>query len=166
MEGNNIFQQIALWSQVAGAIAFLVVVVLLFRKYLMPAVKANQEARNAEIAEAEARCERLKAELAKAKADLERAELDAAEIRSRVASIEKREREKVLADATHEGERLVTNAQGELARARMAAMDRLRIELIEKALQKARAEAAARVDDATNSRLVEEVVEDLTRGKA
>lgn len=166
MEGNNIFQQVALWSQVAGAIAFVVVVILLFRKYLMPAVKANQEARNAEIAEAEARCERLKAELAKARADLATAELDAAEIRHRVALVEKREREKLLGEAKHEGERLVSNAQGELARARMAAMDRLRIELIEKALQRARVEAAARVDDATNSRLVESVLDDLTRGKA
>jgi F0F1-type ATP synthase membrane subunit b/b' len=166
MEENNLFQQVALWSQVAGAIAFVVVVILLFRKYLMPAVKANQEARNAEIAEAEARCERLKAELAKAKADLANAELDAVEIRHRVVSIEKHEREKVLAEAKHEGERLVSNAQGELGRARMAAMDRLRIELIEKALQRARVEAAARVDDSTNARLVETVLDDLTRGKA
>ncbi|HYZ17572.1 MAG TPA: hypothetical protein VE591_14270 [Candidatus Acidoferrum sp.] len=166
MEGNNVFAQIALWSQVAGAIAFVVVVVLLFRKYLMPAVKANQDARNAEIAEAEARCERLKAELAKAQADLRAAESDAAEIRSRIAVVEKREREKAIADAKHEGERLLTNAQGELSRARMAAMDRLRIELIEKALQRARVEAAQRVDDTTNSRLVEQVVDDLTRGKA
>jgi F-type H+-transporting ATPase subunit b len=161
MEGNNVFAQIALWSQVAGAIAFVVVVVLLFRKYLMPAVKANQDARNAEIAEAEARCERLKAQ-----ADLRAAESDAAEIRSRIAVVEKREREKAIADAKHEGERLLTNAQGELSRARMAAMDRLRIELIEKALQRARVEAAQRVDDTTNSRLVEQVVDDLTRGKA
>lgn len=165
MEGNNLFEQVALWSQVAGAIAFLVVVILLFRKYLMPAVKANQDARNAEIAEAEARCERLKAERAKAREDLSKAERDAAEIRQRVVMVEKREREKLLADTKHEGERLVSNAQGELARARMAATDRLRIELIEKALRKARVEAAVRVDDATNARLVESVLTDLTRGQ-
>jgi F-type H+-transporting ATPase subunit b len=165
MEGNSFFDTVALWSQVAGAIAFLVVVVLLFRKYLMPAVKANQDARNAEIAEAEARRERINTELAQARAGLTRAEQDAAEILARVVVLESREREKLLAEARHEGERLIHNAQGELERARLAARDRLRIELIEKALIKARAEAARRIDPATDHRLVEATLDELTRGK-
>ncbi|HTJ27824.1 MAG TPA: ATP synthase F0 subunit B [Candidatus Limnocylindria bacterium] len=164
MEGG-FFEAVALWSQVAGAVAFLVVVILLFRKYLMPAVKANQDARNAEIAEAEARRERINAELAQARGELTRADEDAVEIRARVAVAENREREKLLADARHEGERLIQNAQGELERARLAARDRLRIEMIEKALVKARGEAARRVDAATETRLVEATLDDLTRGR-
>ena len=58
------------------------------------------------------------------------------------------------------------NAEGELERARLAARDRLRIELIEKALRKARAQASGRVSDAVNTALVETTVADLTRGKA
>jgi F-type H+-transporting ATPase subunit b len=165
MDHNGFFEAVALWSQVAGAVAFLVVLILLFRKYLMPAVKANQDARNAEIAEAEARRERIKTECAQARAEVTSAEQDAAEILARVVLVESREREKLLADARHEGERLVQNAHGELERARMAARDRLRIEMIEKALVKARAEAVRRIDPATEERLVEATIEDLTRGK-
>jgi F-type H+-transporting ATPase subunit b len=165
MDNNGFFEAVALWSQVAGAVAFLVVLILLFRKYLMPAVKANQDARNAEIAEAEARRERINAELAQARGDLTGADEDAVEIRARIAVVETREREKFLADARHEGERLIVNAQGELERARLAARDRLRIEMIEKALVVARAEAARRVDGATEERLVRTTLDDLTRGR-
>jgi F-type H+-transporting ATPase subunit b len=165
MDTNGFFEAVALWSQVAGAVAFLVVLILLFRKYLMPAVKANQDARNAEIAEAEARRERINAELAQARGDLTRADEDAVEIRARIAVVETREREKLQTDARHEGERLIANAQGELERSRLAARDRLRIEMIEKALVLARAEAARRVDAATEERLVRTTLDDLTRGR-
>jgi F-type H+-transporting ATPase subunit b len=131
----------------------------------MPAVKANQDARNAEIAEAEARRERINAEVAEARAEVTRAEQDAAEIRARIVVAESRDREKLLAEARHEGERLIQNAQGELDRSRMAARDRLRIEMIEKALVKARVEAARRINPATEQRLVETTIDDLTRGR-
>ena len=65
MESTNaFFVQVALWSQVAGAVAFLVVLVVMFRKFLIPAVDANEEARNAQIAEAEARRTRVQADAA------------------------------------------------------------------------------------------------------
>lgn len=165
MEGNNqFFEQIALWSQVAGAVAFLVVLVLMFRKYMIPAVEANQAARNAQLAEAEARRVRMQTEAAKARADIEAADRDAAEIRGRVERVAKRDRAHALDEANAEGERLVRNAEGELERARLAARDRLRVELIEKALVKARAQAYARVSDTVNQALVEKTVADLTRG--
>lgn len=166
MEGNHaFFESVALWSQVLGAIVFLVVLILLFRKYLVPAVEANEKARNAEIAQAEARRERVRAEAAAARGEVEAAQRDAAEIRARVDAIVTREREHLLAEAKADGERMVRNAEGELERARMAARDRLRIELIEKALLQARAQAASRVDERTNARLVNETVADLSRGK-
>jgi F0F1-type ATP synthase membrane subunit b/b' len=165
MEGNNqFFEQIALWSQVAGAVAFLVVLILMFRKYLIPAVEANQAARNAQLAEAEARRLRMQNEAAKARADIEAADRDAAEIRGRVERVANRDRTHALDEANAEGERLVRNAEGELERARLAARDRLRVELIEKALVKARAQAYARVSDTVNQALVEKTVADLTRG--
>jgi F-type H+-transporting ATPase subunit b len=163
---TNFFEQVALWSQVAGSVAFLVVLILMFRKYLIPAVVANQQARNAEIAEAEARRARTQAEAAKARADIESAERDALEIRSRVEALAKRTAAEILAEAKAEGERVVRNAEGELERARYAARDRLRIELIEKALAKAREEAPARVTDDLNEKLVRTTVDDVARGKS
>jgi F0F1-type ATP synthase membrane subunit b/b' len=158
------FETVALWSQVAGAIAFVVVLILLFRKYLIPAVVANEQARNAEIVDAEKRLARMRADAAKARVEVETADRDAAEILARVERIAAREREHTLAEATAEGDRLVRNAGGELERARLVARDRLRIEFIEKALGRARAEAPARVDAATNAALVQRTVDDLVRG--
>jgi F0F1-type ATP synthase membrane subunit b/b' len=160
------FETVALWSQVAGAIVFLVVLILLFRKYLIPAVVANEQARNAEIVDAEKRLARMRADAAKARVEVETADRDAAEILSRVERIAARDREHILADANAEGGRLVRNADGELERARLVARDRLRIEFIEKALVQARTEAPARVDAALNSELVKRTVDDLARGNA
>jgi|SRR5947209_1822131 len=167
MESNNaFFVQVALWSQVAGSVAFLIVLILMFRKYMIPAVLANQAARNAQLAEAEARRVRVQTEAAQARGEIEAADRDAAEIRNRVARVTERDRAHALDEAKAEGERLVRNAEGELERARLAARDRLRIELIEKALAKARAQAAGRVSDGVNKALVDATVDDLARGKA
>ncbi len=158
------FETVALWSQVAGAVAFLLVLILLFRKYLIPAVKANEQARNAEIVDAERRLARMREGCAKARAEVETADRDAAEILGRIERVAARDREHALAEATAEGDRLVRNAGGELARARLVARDRLRIEFIEKALARARAEAPARVDAGLNGKLVERTVDDVVRG--
>ena len=158
------FEQVALWSQVFGAVAFLVVLVVMFRKYLIPAVIANQKARNAELAEAEARRTRIQADAAKARAEVENAERDAAEIRNRIERVTKRNHANIIADAEAEGLRILHNAEGELDRARHAARVRLRIEFIEKALAKARAEAPARVSEQLDESLVGRTVDDLARG--
>jgi F-type H+-transporting ATPase subunit b len=158
------FENVALWSQVVGALAFLLVLVLLFRKYLIPAVVANERARNAEIVDAENRLARMKADADKARAEVELADRDAAEILGRVERIAAREREHALAEANAEGNRLLNNAEGELERGRLLARDRLRAEFVEKALERARAEAPSRVDDALNRILVDRTVDDLVRG--
>jgi len=166
MESNNsFFVQVALWSQIAGAIAFLVVLVVMFLKYLIPAVDANEKARNAQIADAEARRTRMQTEVAKARGEIEAADRDAAEIRSRVKHATELDRAHALDEANAEGARIVRNAEGELERSRLAARDRLRIEFIEKALAKARMQASGRVSDATNKELVDATVDDLARGR-
>lgn len=154
-------QLLAMWSQIVGAIIFLLVAIWIWNKYIAPAVKAYQASKNAELAEAEARRERLRADLAAARAEVERAEADAKEIRARALADAKREHEHLLLLAGADAERIGRNAEGELERARIAARDRLRIELIDKALAKARLEAPARVDPATNERLVRRTVNDL-----
>ena len=153
-------------SQIVGAVIFLIVAIWIWNKYIAPGVKAYQASKNAELAEAEARRERLRADVATAQDEIGRADLDAAEIRNRVARATERDRARALDEAKAEGERIVRNAEGELERARLAARDRLRVELIEKALAKARADASGRVSGAVNQALVEATVADLTRGKA
>jgi F-type H+-transporting ATPase subunit b len=160
----SVFEEVALWSQVAGAIAFLVVAILLFRKYLVPAVAANERARNEQLTSAEARRDALRAEAEAARGELAAAERDAGVIDTRGREDAETERQHLLAEARSEGERLVRNAEGELARARVAASDRLRIEFIEKALQRARAEAPQRLSTTANAQLVDATVDTLAQG--
>ncbi|HEX3464086.1 MAG TPA: hypothetical protein VHS78_08570 [Candidatus Elarobacter sp.] len=156
---------LARWSQIVGAILFVIAIVLIWKKYIAPGVAAYQAAKNAELADAEARREHIRADVAAARAEVERADEDCREITSRVDVVVKREREKSLAEARAEAERVVRNAEGELERARLAARDRLRIEFIEKALAKARGEAATRVSEDANRKLVAGTVDDLVRGR-
>lgn len=156
---------IAQISQIAGALIFLILAVVLWNKFLAPAVKNYTAAKNAEIHECEERRERMRRELEAAQAEVANAEADAKEIRGRMDVIVNRERTASLGSANAEAERIVRNAEGELGRARLAARDRLRIEFIEKALLKARAEAVERVDAPTNARLVNATVDDLAGGR-
>jgi F-type H+-transporting ATPase subunit b len=151
-------------SQIAGAIIFLIAVILIWNRFIAPAVQGYQQSKNAELAEAEARRERIRADAAAARGEVERADADAREIVARSAAAAERERRKAIEEAKADAQRLVRNAEGELDRARLAARDRLRIELIEKALAKARAEAPARVSDATDQKLVELTIDDVTKG--
>jgi F0F1-type ATP synthase membrane subunit b/b' len=158
-------EQLAMWSQIAGAVVFVIAVVLIWNKYIAPGVKSYQAAKNAELAEAEARREHMRADCAAAHASIEAAEADASMIRERAQSAAVHDRTKTVQEATAEAQRIVRNAEGELERARLAARARLRIEFIEKALAKARAEAGGRVSDTVNKQLVDTTVDDLVRGK-
>jgi F0F1-type ATP synthase membrane subunit b/b' len=159
-------ETLAVASQIAGAVIFVVAAIVIWNKYIAPGVKAYQAAKNAELAEAESRRERMRADVGAARSEVETAEAAARVIRERVEAAAAADRAKTLEDAQHEAERIVHNAEGELERARLAARDRLRVEFIVKALAKARAEAHARVSGATNTALVERTIADLVRGKS
>ncbi|HZO93912.1 MAG TPA: hypothetical protein VFB22_09070 [Candidatus Baltobacteraceae bacterium] len=159
-------ENLAMWSQIGGAVIFLVCAVLIWRKWIAPGIRAYQQAKNAELAEAEAFREKMRAELDAAQAEVARAEDDAREISARVDVVVHREHERALAEANAEAERLIRNAEGELDRARLAARDRLRIEFIEKALARARERAPQRVGDELNHALVVRTVDDLSKGVA
>ena len=155
------FDAVARWSQILGAIAFFAVLIWLFRKYLMGAVHAAEAQRNAELAASERRREQVKSEVAQARAAVEAADRDAVSIKARVAEDAQHEAERIVADAKADGERLVHNAEGELQRARLSAQAQLRHEFIERALQLARHEAGARIDERTNARLVTATLESI-----
>ena len=158
-------ESLAQWSQIVGAVIFVVAIVVIWNKYVAPGVKAYQQSKNAELAEAELRREHIRADVAAARAEVERADAECREITARSLTAAQHDRERAIAEAKADAERIVRNAEGELERARLAASDRLRIEFIEKALAKAREEAPARVSDAANGKLVDETVQNLVRGK-
>ena len=151
-------------SQIVGAIVFLIAIVWIWNRFIAPGVKTYQEAKNAELAEAEARRDHMRSDVEAARAEIARADDDCAEIRARIDTASERDKRKAIEDARHEAERIVRNAEGELERARLAARDRLRIEFIEKALAKARGDAPARISATADRKLVEETVDDLARG--
>jgi F0F1-type ATP synthase membrane subunit b/b' len=155
------FDRLAQWSEIVGGFAFVIVAILLFVKYALPAVRATQIARNADLVQAEHLRETLKAEVGKARGEIEAADRDAQAIRARAAVDAARERERLIAEAKSDGERAVANARGELERARIAARAQLRAEFIDRALQLARAKADSRIDATVNAKLVSATVQTL-----
>ena len=156
------YESLATWSQVFGSIAFIIVLVWLFNRFVTPAVNASQERKNAELLEAEKRRDAAREDVTVAQGERQAADVTAAGIRERATRDAEREHARIVREATDEGERVVRNAQGELGRAREAARDVLRGEILDRALQIAR-EAATRVDGATNERLVAGVLAGIER---
>jgi F-type H+-transporting ATPase subunit b len=158
------YDALATWSQVVGSIAFIIVLVWLFVRFVVPAVAASQERKNAELAEAERRRDAAGETVEAARREVETASGEATAILQRVDGDVVRERELILREARDDGERVVRNADGELGRARMAARDRLRTELVSQALRIAR-EAATGVGSADNDRIVAGIVNQIERGE-
>ena len=159
------YETIAQWSEIIGGFAFLIVMIWLFRKFLLPAVAAGEISRNADLVNAEHRREQLRGDVSAARAEVEAADRDALAIASRAESDARHEQETIVADGRREGVRLLQNAQGELDRGRIAAKDALRIEFIERALRRARELAAQELSDAGNAQLVAKTFEDAGAGK-
>jgi F0F1-type ATP synthase membrane subunit b/b' len=159
------YELIAQYSEVIGGFAFLIVMVILFRKFLLPAVQAGEISRNADLVNAEGRREALRAEVAVARGEVEAATRDAIAIHTRAETDARHEHESILADARREGLRLLQNARGELDRGRIAGRDALRIELIELALNRARQLAAEQLNDASDAKLVTKTFDDASAGK-
>jgi len=157
----NFYEQLAQWSEIIGGFAFVIVAIILFQKYLLPAVRGAQVASNSALVNAEQRREALKSDVVKARAELEAADRDAQAIKSRAAADAAREHDRLIAEARADGERAVANAQGELGRARLAAQAQLRAEFLAQALELARANAASRIDASLNARLVGSTVATL-----
>jgi F0F1-type ATP synthase membrane subunit b/b' len=162
---DNFYAQLAIWSQIAGSIAFIAVLVWLWIKFLTPAVVASRDRKNAELAEAEKRRDTAAEEVQVAQRELATSGTEVDAIRARAVGDGAQYREHIVADAVSEGDRLVRNARGELARGRLAAREILRDELVAKALEIARGSARDLGPD-TNRRLVGEAVESLERGGA
>jgi F0F1-type ATP synthase membrane subunit b/b' len=163
---SQTYVTIAIWSQVISAIVFIAALGYLWFRYLQPIVLAAQARSNEQIAEAERHRDDAKAALSALREEIEGADRDAVIIRERAARQAQRERISTLAEANDAGERLVRNARGEFERARAAARERLRGELLTRALDAARSEATHRIDASANERLVNVFLTSLERSDA
>jgi F0F1-type ATP synthase membrane subunit b/b' len=159
------YESLAVWSQVLGSFAFIIVLVWLFVRFVAPAVVASQQRKNAELAEAERRRDAARLDVEAARAERTSADASVAGILDRAKRDSERERERLVADANAEGERLIRNAEGELGRARYAARSRLRTELIAKAVEIAQA-AAERLDADENAAVIRRVLQAIERNEA
>jgi F0F1-type ATP synthase membrane subunit b/b' len=159
------YEVVAQYSEIIGGFAFVIVMVILFRKFVLPAVHAGEISRNADLVNAEHRRDALRAEVAEARGEVELSARDAIAIHTRAETDARHEHEAILADARREGLRLLQNARGELDRGRNTGRDKLRIEFIEKALNRARELAAEQLSDESNSKLVAKTFEDVSVGK-
>jgi F-type H+-transporting ATPase subunit b len=160
---NQTYVTIAIWSQVASAIVFIAALIYLWIRFIQPVVLAAQERSNQQIGEAERHRDDAKAALTALREEIEGAQRDALLIRERAARQAERERQAIVAEAEEAGERIVRNARGEPDRARAAARERLRSELMTRALATARAEASRRIDASTTARLVNAFLSSLER---
>jgi F0F1-type ATP synthase membrane subunit b/b' len=158
------YETIAQYSEIIGGFAFLIVAIWMFRKFALPAVRAGEISRNSDLVNTEHRREELRDEVAEARGEVEAAGRDAQAILARAETDARHEHETIVADARREGVRLVQNARGELERGRIAGRDKLRIEFIEQALNRARELAGQQLSDAGNARLVNKTVDDMTVG--
>ena len=162
---DSFYVGVAVWSQVVASLLFIVAMVVIWVRFIAPAVLASQTRKNAELLDAEKRRDDARAEAEKAQHEIATADADARAIAQRADSDASRLHDKTIADARVEGERLLRTAGGELDRARAAARDELRSDLLERAMQIAR-DAASRLDDGTNRRLVGDAVDSAERDGA
>jgi F0F1-type ATP synthase membrane subunit b/b' len=167
MSDERLYLEISIWSQVVSSILFIGALVFIWNKWILQVVMAAQARSNAQIAESERHRDEARGALGALREEIDSAQRDAELIEQRAELHAQRERETILKDATEGGERALRDAGGELDRARAAASLRLRDELLERALQIARHDAARRVGPALDSRLVERFVgslEEIARG--
>jgi F-type H+-transporting ATPase subunit b len=158
------YENVAIWSQVISSILFLCVLVWLWMKYLQPAIMASQERVNKQIAEGERHRDEAKAMLDILQTEIEGANRDAEAIKQRAADQAQHETDATLAEAREAGQRALANANMEFDRSLAAARASLRVEMLDKALTRARAQAQQRVDASTDTTLVDRFIGSLEGG--
>ena len=155
MSDAQLYLHIALWSQVISSIIFIGVLVFMWFRWIMPVVLAAQERSNRQIADAERHRDEVKGALETLRAEIETAHHDAQLIAERASSRAAHDRELLLKETTEAGERALGDAGRELERALAAARQRLRDEILARALDLANDEAKARVGPELDARFIE-----------
>ncbi|MBV8074170.1 MAG: ATP synthase F0 subunit B [Candidatus Eremiobacteraeota bacterium] len=155
------YEKIALWSEVLGAIAFFVVTIWLWRRYITPAVIAATQRKNAELRDEERKRDEARDQVEVARAGLEEAKAQVTSILERARLDGQRERDRILAEARIDAERIVHNANGELGRGRVAAREQFRDDLLRRALEIVNERARKEIDSETNYKVVQRALDSL-----
>jgi F0F1-type ATP synthase membrane subunit b/b' len=163
MSEAQLYIKIAVWSQVVSSIFFIAVLAFVWYRWMLPVLLAAQSRSNRQIAEAERHRDEVRGALTALREEIESARHDAGLIVARADVHARHEREAALKETTESGERTLHDAQGELGRARAAARQRLRDELVAGALKLARGDAVARVGPGIERRLIDGLVGSLER---
>jgi F-type H+-transporting ATPase subunit b len=157
------YEAIALWSQVVAAVVFAALIVIGFIRFLTPTIARMTAAKNDEIREGEKRRDEAVQRVNTARAEIAEATTDAARIKEHIERDARREAAIIVATAHSEAQRLVRNAHADYERSRVAARDRLRVEMIDKALAAARKTVLARIDEKAEATLVGRFIDELER---
>ncbi len=158
------YEQIAVTSEVVSAILFVALLVWIWHKFITPGVLAAQQRANDRIATAEQHLAQAKAAAQAVQAEIASANEDAEGIKARAVSQGAAEAAVIEQEAREAGERAVRSAKGELDRARAAAREQYRDELLSQALDAARARARERVDANVNEKLIANFLDSLGHG--
>ncbi len=159
-----VYVALAEWSQVAASLLFIGLLVFIWMRFISPGIVRSQERKNAELADAERRRDEARADIGNARHEVTATDGEIRAITARGETDARHVHDRMLATATAEGRRLVSNAEGELERGRYAARERLREDLVAKALDIARG-AATYINEGTNRRLIDEAVDAVDRQK-
>jgi len=152
-------------AKLVDFVLFVAFLVWLWRKYALPQLEAAADAENKRIASIEEALAKARADVEVARNAREAANGERETILRNADEAAAHDMERQAAEAKAQAERIRAHAEGEIERQRYAARVRLRIEMIEEALRKARREAAASSDEALQSRLVEQFLEELARNR-
>jgi F0F1-type ATP synthase membrane subunit b/b' len=161
MSDARLYFHIAVWSQIVSSIFFMGVLVFMWYRWLLPVFLAAQERSNRQIAEAERHRDEVQGALEALRAEIESARHDAELIEQRASEHAEHEGQLLLKEATEAGERALADAKHELDRARAAAGQLLRDELVERALELARSDAARRMGPALDARFIDRFTRSL-----
>ena len=159
-----VYVALAEWSQVAASLLFIGLLVFIWMRFISPGIVCSQERKNAELADVERRRDEARADIGNARHEVTATDGEIRAITARGETDARHVHDRMLATATAEGRRLVSNAEGELERGRYAARERLREDLVAKALDIARG-AATYINEGTNRRLIDEAVDAVDRQK-
>ncbi len=157
------YEAIALWSQVVAAVVFAALIVIGFMRFLTPSIEHMTAAKNDEIQQNEKRRDEAVQRANAARAEIAEAATDAARIKEHIERDSRRDAAIIVATAHSEAQRLVRNAHAEYERSRASSRDRLRIEMIDKALSAARKTVLARIDEKAEVTLVGRFIDELER---
>jgi F-type H+-transporting ATPase subunit b len=155
------YDAIALWSQVIAAVVFAGLIVYGFMRLLTPSIARMTATKNDEIRENEKRRNDAVERVAAARAEIAEAATDGARIKEHIERDARREAAIIVATAHSEAQRLVRNAHADYERSRVASRDRLRIEMIDKALAVARKTVLGRIDEKAEATLVSRFIDEL-----